>query len=98
MFINFERITRFSELKYLFFLFFSSFYSLVREVIQQYKQDFRLQTEALNCLQEASEQYLVQLFEDANLACYHRTRVTVDVKDMRLIQLLRGAADPGRRF
>lgn len=65
--------------------------------MQQFKNDFRLQSAALECLRESSEAYLVQLFEDANLACFHRSRVTLDVKDVRLVQVIRGSDDPGRK-
>ena len=42
------------------------FMRLVREIAQDYKSDLRFQSTALLALQEASEGYLVGLFEDAN--------------------------------
>lgn len=71
--------------------------SVVREVLQNRAPEMRLQAMALDCLRESSEDYLVQLFEDAVLCCYHRSRVTLNVKDMRLVQLIRGPTDPGRK-
>lgn len=57
----------------------------------------RLQSTTLDCLQEASEQYLTQLFEDSYLCCLHRSRVTLTDKDLRLVHILRGPLDSGRR-
>ena len=43
------------------------FQRLVREVAQQFKSDLRFQSSAVLALQEASESYLVGLFEDTKL-------------------------------
>ena len=43
------------------------FQRLVKEIVQQYKGDLRMQSSAVLALQEASEAYLVSLFEDTNL-------------------------------
>ena len=66
------------------------FQRLVREVIQGMHFDWRIQSTALLALQEASEDYLVNLFEDSLLACIHAKRVTLQVKDMKLARRLRG--------
>ena len=50
----------------------------------------RFQTTAVDALQEASEQYLVNLLEDANLCAIHAKRVTIMPKDMRLARKIRG--------
>ncbi|PRP85685.1 histone H3.3A, isoform B [Planoprotostelium fungivorum] len=42
------------------------FQRLVREIAQDYKTDLRFQSSAIAALQEASEAYLVGLFEDSN--------------------------------
>lgn len=76
------------------FCYFDSCSSVVHEVLQQFKIDYRLQSEALECIRESSEAYLVQLFEDANLACFKQSSVTLDVEDMRLVEVLRGLNDP----
>ena len=47
-----------------------------------------LTTDAL--LQEASEAYLVGLFDDANIACIHAKRVTIMPRDIQLARRLRG--------
>ncbi|XP_061434341.1 uncharacterized protein LOC133359820 [Lethenteron reissneri] len=44
------------------------FQRLVREIAQDFKTDLRFQSSAVMALQEASEAYLVALFEDTNLA------------------------------
>ncbi|CAG7660262.1 unnamed protein product, partial [Allacma fusca] len=66
------------------------FQRLVREVMQKFKTDFRFQSAALAALQEASEAYLVQLFEDVNLACIHARRVTIMPRDVHLARRIRG--------
>ena len=43
------------------------FQRLVREIAQDFKTDLRFQSSAVMALQEASEAYLVGLFEDTNL-------------------------------
>lgn len=47
------------------------FQRLVREIAQDFKNDLRFQSTALMALQEASEAYLVSLFEDTNLCVRH---------------------------
>ena len=47
------------------------FQRLVREIAQDYKTDLRFQSAAILCLQEATEAYLVRLFDDANLCAIH---------------------------
>lgn len=50
----------------------------------------RWQASALFALQEASEAFLVKLFEDANLCSTHAGRVTVMVKDIYLARRIKG--------
>src|SRR5258705_7949422 len=50
------------------------FARLVREITQDFKNDLRFQRTAILALQEASEAYLVSIFEDANLAAIHAKR------------------------
>ncbi len=66
------------------------FQRLVREVAQEYKNDLRFQSSAVMALQEASEAYLVGLFEDTNLCAIHAKRVTVMPKDIQLARRIRG--------
>ena len=53
------------------------FQRLVREIAQDFKTDLRFQSSAVMALQEASEAYLVGLFEDTNLCAIHAKRVTI---------------------
>ncbi|KDQ50496.1 hypothetical protein JAAARDRAFT_41957 [Jaapia argillacea MUCL 33604] len=66
------------------------FQRLVREIAQEFKTDLRFQSSAVAALQEASESYLVSLFEDTNLAAIHAKRVTIQPKDLALARRLRG--------
>ena len=69
------------------------FSRLIREIantIIPRGKDLRFQTSALLALQEASEAYLIQLFEDTNLCAIHAKRVTIMDKDMRLARRIRG--------
>ncbi|GKC38311.1 histone H3.2-like protein [Tanacetum coccineum] len=70
-------------------VFFRSF-RLVREIAQDFKTDLRFQSSAVAALQEASEAYLVGLFEDTNLCAIHAKRVTIMPKDMQLARRIRG--------
>eukprot|EP00405_Crypthecodinium_cohnii_P022013 CAMPEP_0206477500 /NCGR_PEP_ID=MMETSP0324_2-20121206/35418_1 /ASSEMBLY_ACC=CAM_ASM_000836 /TAXON_ID=2866 /ORGANISM="Crypthecodinium cohnii, Strain Seligo" /LENGTH=166 /DNA_ID=CAMNT_0053953473 /DNA_START=68 /DNA_END=568 /DNA_ORIENTATION=- len=66
------------------------FQRLVREVTRTINEDLRFQASAIEALQEASESYLVSLFEDSNLCAVHGKRVTVMARDLALAQRLRG--------
>ena len=66
------------------------FQRLVREVAAEYKSDLRFQASAIAALQEATEAYMVSLFEDSNLCAIHGKRVTVMPKDMQLAKRIRG--------
>lgn len=65
------------------------FQRLVREISQDFRQDLRFESGAINALQEAAEAYLVGLFEDCNLVALHTKRVTIMPKDMKLVRMLR---------
>merc|ERR1711919_10528 len=53
-------------------------------------QRLRFQSAAIGALQEASEAYLVGLFEDTNLCAIHAKRVTIMPKDIQLARRIRG--------
>ena len=65
------------------------FQRLVREIAQQIKDDIRFQSTAIQALQEATEAYLVSLFEDTNLCALHAKRVTIMPRDLQLARRLR---------
>ena len=66
------------------------FQRLVREIANDFKTDLRFQSQAILALQEASEAYLVGLFEDTNLCAIHAKRVTIMPKDIQLARRIRG--------
>ncbi len=66
------------------------FQRLVREVAAEHKADLRFQASAIAALQEATEAYMVSLFEDSNLCAIHGKRVTIMPKDMQLARRIRG--------
>lgn len=65
------------------------FQRLVREIAQTFQTELRFQSTAILALQEASEAYLVNLFEDANLCAMHAKRVTIMPKDFHLARRIR---------
>ncbi|OAL19761.1 histone H3-like centromeric protein cnp1 [Fonsecaea multimorphosa] len=72
------------------------FARLVREIAMSVlpyhaAQDLRWQSQAIQALQEASEAFLVHLFEDTNLCAIHAKRVTIMQKDIQLARRIRGA-------
>ena len=66
------------------------FQRLVREIAKDFKTDLWFQQAAVDALQEASEAYLVGLFEDTNLCAIHAKRVTIMPKDIQLARRIRG--------
>ena len=66
------------------------FQRFLREVAQDFKSDLRFQSCAIQALQEASEAYLVSLFEDTNLCAIHAKRVTIMPHDIALARRIRG--------
>ncbi|PWA32652.1 hypothetical protein CCH79_00012519 [Gambusia affinis] len=70
------------------------FQRLVREIAQDFKTDLRFQSSAVMALQEASEAYLVGLFEDTNLCAIHAKRVTIMPKDIQLARRIQPMKDP----
>ncbi len=63
---------------------------LVREVVQDFKRDLRVQATAIKALQEAAEAYLVSIFKDINLCALHTKRVMIKPKDIQLARHIRG--------
>ena len=62
-----------------------SFQRLVKEVVMQmFQQQYRFQSTALLALQEASEQFLVNMFEKVNHIAIHANRQTIMSKDVYL--------------
>jgi histone H3 len=68
------------------------FQRVVRKITQNLfpRKDFRFQSLAVLALQEASEAYMVGMFEDTNLCALHAKRVTIMPRDIYLARRLRG--------
>jgi len=69
------------------------FFRLVKEVSNDFTaagHHYRFQVQAVDALRHASEDYIVKLLEDANLAAIHAKRVTVQPKDIQLSRRIRG--------
>ncbi len=66
------------------------FKRLVRKIAIGFKSDLRMQSTDILVLQEASEAYLIRLFEDTNLCAMHGKCVTITPKDMQLARRIRG--------
>ena len=70
------------------------FQRLVKEIAGAFHAELRFQSHAILALQEASEAFLVGLFEDTNLCAIHAKRVTIMPKDMQLALRLRRGNPP----
>jgi histone H3 len=59
------------------------------------KSDLQMQSTAVLGLQEASEAYLVHLFEDSNDCAIHAKGVAIMPKDIQLVQRISGEKGEG---
>lgn len=71
------------------------FQRAVRALTEKHRRDYgqdplRFQSQALLAMQEATEAYVIGLFEDTNICAIHAKRVTVMPKDMQLARRIRG--------
>ena len=66
------------------------FQRLVREIAMSVRGDVRFGPASLLALQEASEAYLVGLFEETNFCALRAKRVTIMPKDIQLARRIRG--------
>ena len=66
------------------------FMRLCQEVAQEFKVGLRFGKNAVLALQEASEAYLIGVFEDTQLAAVHAKRQTIMPKDVQLTRRIRG--------
>merc|ERR1712216_425471 len=65
----------------------SSFLRIVKEIGRRINgEPIRFSSESILALQEASEDFLVRLFEDSNLCARHARRITVLPKDFCLVK------------
>ena len=68
----------------------AAFMRLVKTITEDMDHHLRFQSQAIQALQEATEAYVVGLFEDTNLCAIHAKRQTVMKKDMVLARRIRG--------
>ncbi len=73
------------------------FQRIVRKIVQKFKKEVRFQSTAVLALQEASEAYMVGMFEDTNLAALHAKCVTILPRDLALARRLRGNRNTDER-
>jgi len=70
------------------------FARLIREIAEELgakeNKVYRFQSTAVLALQEASEAYMIGLFEDTNLCAIHARRVTIMPKDIQLARRICG--------
>jgi len=66
------------------------FQRLVRQIARKHGMDIRFRATALEALQQATEAYIVTLFEAMNLMAIHCGRQTVMVKDLARLKELWG--------
>lgn len=65
------------------------FQRLIREIGQTFETDLRFQSASIGALQEATEYFLVDVLQDANLAAIHAKRVTIFPKDIHFVNTVR---------
>ena len=65
------------------------FQMVVQDIARDNRAGLHLQAKALQCLQEATEAYLVAILRNTNLCASHAKRSTITVKDMQLALNLR---------
>ena len=65
------------------------FCRLVKELIAKYDPTYRIQSEALEALQEATEAFTVHYLSDSNLCTAHAKRKTLLPSDLRLVKELK---------
>ncbi|KAL4242099.1 histone H3 [Abortiporus biennis] len=63
---------------------------MMTDMVDYGETGLRWQSSAILALQEATEAYLVHLFEDANLCAIHAKRVTLMQRDIQLARRIRG--------
>ncbi|EJF61212.1 histone-fold-containing protein [Dichomitus squalens] len=65
---------------------------MITDTVEYGDNGLRWQSSAILALQEATEAFLVHMFEDANLCAIHAKRVTVMQRDIQLARRLRGSS------
>jgi histone H3/H4 len=68
----------------------ASFERLVKEVTQDYNIDYKWSTDAVALSQLITEEYIVKLFERANLCAIHAKRQALKPADIQLVRRMTG--------
>ncbi|KAI6221432.1 Histone domain-containing protein [Aphelenchoides fujianensis] len=73
------------------------FVRVVKDVVAEMsgREDMRVQSEAVTALQEASEAFIIQLFEASSMCARHGRRVTVMPADFQLVRNILNIFAPG---
>lgn len=66
------------------------FCEMVKHITWDMFPCFKFHSQAVLALQEASEAYMIGLFEDTNMCASHARRVTIYPRDMHLARRIRG--------
>ena len=66
------------------------FQRLVKDILQDFRVEFRFQQMGVEALQHAAEAFLVEVFENANMCSLSAKRVTLMPRDIRVTRSLRG--------
>lgn len=77
------------------------FHRVVREIVENVSPEhlnIRWKASALIALQEATEAFMVAVFEDTNKAAIHAKRVTIRPEDLHLVRDIRSSANPAEMF
>ena len=72
------------------------FQRLVREIAQDIVPDIRFSRGALAAAQTATEQFLIELMADSQVAACHAKRITINDKDMQVVCHLQHIDAPSR--
>ena len=59
-------------------------------MLEKGNKNFRISSSAVYALQEATEAFIINILEDANLCSFHAKRVTLMDRDIRLTQRIKG--------
>lgn len=65
-----------------------AFEKIVRELVSKHFHDLRLKKDALKILHEASEFYIIEIFEIAQMNCQWRKSTQISMQDFRHAVLL----------
>eukprot|EP00933_Yihiella_yeosuensis_P010256 TRINITY_DN116618_c0_g1_i1.p1 TRINITY_DN116618_c0_g1~~TRINITY_DN116618_c0_g1_i1.p1 ORF type:complete len:218 (+),score=52.64 TRINITY_DN116618_c0_g1_i1:76-729(+) len=70
-----------------------SFQRMVRDIVKKLGPSFRFEVQALLALQEAAEEFLTGVYEDASLCSLHGRRVTLMPRDLHLSRRIRSGGE-----